>query len=110
MFGFYIFSFFLFLPAIPQIFQEPTLLFSRAELPLVCDTIPMLHDVEVALGLVRDHSSLPNVIRVAAHAALMLAEKYHSFNDKCEVYCIAVGELCMSIYNWKHQAYFVFLK
>jgi hypothetical protein len=74
-----------------KLFQDPTLLFSRAELPLICDTIPMLQEVEEALALVREHTSLPKVIRVAAHAALMLAEKYHSLNDECEVYRIAIG-------------------
>jgi hypothetical protein len=60
----------------------------------VCDTIPALQEVEEALALVRDHASMPKVIRVAAHASLMLAEKYHSMNDECEVYRIAIGEFC----------------
>lgn len=51
----------------------------------------MLDDLEDALKRVREHESLPNVLRVAAHAALMLAEKYHSLNDECEVYRIAIG-------------------
>jgi hypothetical protein len=51
----------------------------------------MLDDLEDALKRVREHGSLPNVLRVAAHAALMLAEKYHSLNDECEVYHIAIG-------------------
>lgn len=51
----------------------------------------MLQEVEEALKLVRKHVSMPKVIRVAAHAALMLAQKYHSLNDECEVYRIAIG-------------------
>jgi hypothetical protein len=67
-------------------------LFSRAELPLVCNTIPALQEVEEALALVCDHASMPKVIRVAAHASIMLAERYHSMNDEREVYQIAIGE------------------
>lgn len=74
-----------------QLFKAPTLLFSQAELPLVSQTIPMLQELEDSLALVRDCESLPNVLRVAAHASLMLAEKYHSLNDECEVYRIAIG-------------------
>jgi len=54
----------------------------------------MLTDLEDALKRVREHESLPNVLRVAAHAALMLAEKYYSLNDECEVYHIAIGMYC----------------
>jgi hypothetical protein len=51
----------------------------------------MLQEVEEALELVWEHAAMPKVIRVAAHAALMLAQKYHSLNDECEVYRIAIG-------------------
>lgn len=54
----------------------------------------MLDDVEDALVRVREEAELPNVLRVAAHAALMLAQKYHSMNDECEVYRIAIGKYC----------------
>ena len=58
----------------------------------MCDTIPVLQEVEEALALVHDHASMPKVICVAAHASLMLVEKYHSMNDECEVYRIAIAE------------------
>lgn len=54
----------------------------------------MLDDVEDALVCVQEEAELPNVLRVAAHAALMLAQKYHSMNDECEVYRIAISKYC----------------
>jgi hypothetical protein len=74
-----------------QIFKGPTLLFSQSEVPLVSNTIPMLQEVEESLEIVRDHTDMPAVIRIAAHAGLLLAQKYHSMNDECEVYRIAIG-------------------
>ena len=41
--------------------------------------------------MVREHTSMPAVICVAAHAGLLLAQKYHLMNDECEVYRIAIG-------------------
>lgn len=55
------------------------------------NTIPMLQEVEESPEIVRDHTGMPAVIRVAAHAGLLLAQKYHSMNDECEVYRIAIG-------------------
>lgn len=55
------------------------------------NTIPMLQEVEESLEMVREHTGMPAVIRVAAHAGLLLAQKYHSMNDECEVYRIAIG-------------------
>lgn len=52
----------------------------------------MLQHIEESLTLVEAHTELPKVIRVAAHAALMLTQKYHSLNDECEVYRIAMGK------------------
>ena len=51
----------------------------------------MLQHIEELLTLVAAHTELPKVIWVAAHAALMLTQKYHSLNDECEVYHIAMG-------------------
>lgn len=51
----------------------------------------MLYYLEDALRRVCEHKSLPNVLHIVAHAALMLAEKYHSLNDECKVYHIAIG-------------------
>jgi hypothetical protein len=52
----------------------------------------MLQRIEESLTLVEAHIELPKVIQVAAHAALMLTQKYHSLNDECEVYRIAMGK------------------
>jgi len=57
----------------------------------VSNTIPMLQEVEESLEIVRDHTGMPAVIRVTAHAGLLLAQKYHSMNDECEVYWIAIS-------------------
>lgn len=73
------------------IFDGPTKLFSRADVPLVMDTIPMLEDMETALKKVRAHEPLPNVIRIAAEASLLVIDKYYALNDECEVYRIAIG-------------------
>jgi len=51
----------------------------------------MLQEVEESLEIVWDHTGMPAVIHVAAHAGLLLAQKYHSMNDECEVYWIAIG-------------------
>jgi hypothetical protein len=45
------------------------------------------------LKLVRDDVESPNVVRVAACAAIMVAEKYYSMTDDCEVYALAIGEV-----------------
>jgi hypothetical protein len=57
----------------------------------VSNTIPMLEEVEESLEIVQDHTGMPAVICVAAHAGLLLAQKYHSMNDECEVYQIAIS-------------------
>lgn len=63
----------------------------------------MLQELEDSLKIVQEHASLPNVLRVAAHAALMLAEKYHSLNDECEVYRIAIGAFSGCISSFMHE-------
>lgn len=76
---------------IHQIFLEVSDLFSQAEVPLIYKVIPMLEDMEHALENVRNDASLPDVIRVAAHAALLTIGKYYALTDDCEVYRIAMG-------------------
>jgi hypothetical protein len=53
----------------------------------------MLDALEHCMISVRDatQGSLPNSIRVAAQAALLLIDKYFSLTDECEVYAIAIG-------------------
>ncbi|TFY77502.1 hypothetical protein EWM64_g6511 [Hericium alpestre] len=72
------------------IFQEITDLFSRAEVPLVHEVVPMLEDLEHQLDGVYRDVSVPNVIRIAARAALLMVGKYYALLDDNEVYCIAM--------------------
>jgi hypothetical protein len=51
----------------------------------------MLDAIESALIKARDNTEVPNVVRVAAHASLLLLQKYHSLTDDCEIYRIAIG-------------------
>lgn len=78
---------------IDQIFEGPTKLFSQSQVPLIVDAIPMLEAIEESMVAVRDDNDaeLPNVIRVAAQAALLLIDKYSIFTNDCELYQIAIG-------------------
>jgi hypothetical protein len=53
----------------------------------------MLDALEQSMVQVRDmkHGHLPDVIRVAAQAALLLIDKYFTLTDECELYQIAIG-------------------
>jgi len=51
----------------------------------------MLTNLETRLANVRDASSLPTVIRIAAIASLLVVEKYSKLSDLMEVYRIAMG-------------------
>ena len=57
------------------------------------NTIAMLQEVEESLKIVQDHTDMPAVICIAAQAGLLLVQKYHSMNDECEVYQIAIGNI-----------------
>lgn len=63
-------------------------------MPLIADVLPMLDSIEKSMTLVRDDddSELPNVVRVAAQAALLLIDKYYSLMKDCELYVIAIGK------------------
>jgi hypothetical protein len=60
----------------------------------------MLESLEQCMVAVRDQTKgrLPNSIRVAAQASLLLIDKYFSFTDECEVYQIAIGT-SITFYN-----------
>lgn len=75
-----------------QIFQDITNLFSQAEVPLVYEVIPLLEAMEHDLVKVRDAAELPDIIRVAAIAGLLVISKYYALTDDCEVYRIAIGK------------------
>jgi hypothetical protein len=49
---------------------------------------------------VRDTESLSSVTRVAAHAALMLLDKYFSLTDECEIYPISIGTVSYFFSNY----------
>lgn len=53
----------------------------------------MLEAIEESMVAVRDDSDakLPNVVRIAAQAALLLIDKYSIFTSDCELYQIAIG-------------------
>jgi len=55
----------------------------------------MLESIEESMVAVWDDNDaeLPNVIRVAAQAALLLIDKYSVFTSDCELYQIAIGLL-----------------
>ena len=69
-----------------QIYKQVSDLFSAAEVPLIYEVIPMLEDMEHELEAVRNDATLPGVIRVAAHAVLLMIGKYYALTDDCEVY------------------------
>jgi hypothetical protein len=53
----------------------------------------MLDSIEQSMTLVCDDedAELPNVVRVAAQAVLLLINKYYSLMKDCELYTIAIG-------------------
>lgn len=57
------------------------------------EVIPMLESMETDLARVRDSPELPNAIRIAAIAALLIVSKYYALTDDNEVYRIAIGML-----------------
>ncbi|KAJ6507332.1 hypothetical protein C8R47DRAFT_1037152 [Mycena vitilis] len=73
-----------------SLFDEMTQYFSQAETPLISDTIGALQDLITALEKVREDEEASNVVRVASCAAVMVAKKYFSLNEDCEVYAIAI--------------------
>ncbi|TFK37814.1 hypothetical protein BDQ12DRAFT_607102, partial [Crucibulum laeve] len=75
------------------LFQNLTDLFSQAEVPLIVEALPMLEVLEVALEGAREDADAPNVVCVAAQAALLLLDKYSVFTNECELYQIAIGKL-----------------
>ncbi|KAJ7723017.1 hypothetical protein DFH07DRAFT_932289 [Mycena maculata] len=73
-----------------QVFEDITKLFSKAEVPLVYEVIPMLEALEDELTNMRDDASQPDFIRIAAIAGLLVIGKYYALSDDTEVYRIAI--------------------
>lgn len=87
-------------------------MFSRAEVPLIHESVELLDSLEHALKLVitapvdldsgmessqevieMNHPIRHPIIRVAAQASLTVVRKYEQFTEDCEVYWLAIGEL-----------------
>lgn len=58
--------------------------------PLIVDVLPLLEDLSLSLEAIRDDTA-SSVLRVAAHAAVMMTQKYSVFTSECEIYYIAIG-------------------
>lgn len=80
-----------------QIFDDLTNLFSKKEVPLIYEVVPMLEEMEHQLTNVRDSWVMASVIRMAAQAALYVIEKYYALTDENEVYRIAIGKYNIKI-------------
>jgi len=74
-----------------QIFEKISKRFSQAEVPLVYEVLPMLARLRRDLQQMSDNSGLPNVIRIAAIAGLLVLDKYDARLQDTEVYRIALG-------------------
>ncbi|KAL1724695.1 hypothetical protein EV714DRAFT_170969, partial [Schizophyllum commune] len=74
-----------------KVFVPITETFSKKETPLVADSLTALDRLRRSLVKCRDHATAPNIIRVAAHAGVLMADKYFALMDECEVYYIAIA-------------------
>jgi hypothetical protein len=84
--------------SILQLFDEATSTFSKGKTPLIADAVEALETIESSLAFARD-SPPPgtlNIVRVAAAAGVLVAQKYLSLLDDCEIYAIAIGKLPLS--------------
>lgn len=85
-------------------------MFSQAEVPLIVEALPMLYQLHDSLNaavldqppsLEEDDDpddtapfcETPAVIRIAAHAGVLLMDKYMNLTWDCELYVISIGEL-----------------
>ncbi|EJC97415.1 uncharacterized protein FOMMEDRAFT_99616, partial [Fomitiporia mediterranea MF3/22] len=76
-----------------QILEEPTQLFSKVEVPLISNVIPMLLDICQALECTSKNENLPNILCIAARAGILVCDKYFTLTRECEVYFITVSML-----------------
>ncbi|KAL1673131.1 hypothetical protein EV122DRAFT_294382 [Schizophyllum commune] len=80
-----------------RIFVPATESFSQKETPLISDVLEVLDDIKEDLTNIRDSplnldkKPASPVIRIAAHAGLLMTEKYFALMDDCEVYHIAIA-------------------
>ncbi|KAI5983302.1 hypothetical protein EDC04DRAFT_2915048 [Pisolithus marmoratus] len=73
-----------------ELFDDLTLRFSQAEVPMIYEVIPMLKWLEHSMTCARDAAQEPSIIRIAAEAALLMIGKYYVLTDDNEVYQIAI--------------------
>ncbi|KAF8834643.1 hypothetical protein BDN67DRAFT_914558, partial [Paxillus ammoniavirescens] len=78
------------LAVVLSLMDKPTRLFSQKDTPLVPGTVPMLSQLETALRNVSNDIGVAEVIWVAAHAGVLLSEKYYTLLEECEVYSISI--------------------
>jgi len=76
-----------------QIFEKISKRFSQAEVPLVYEVLPMLARLRRDLQQMSNNKGLPNVIRIAAIAGLLVLNKYDARFQDTEVYRIALGKI-----------------
>ncbi|KAF9234388.1 hypothetical protein BU15DRAFT_79069 [Melanogaster broomeanus] len=88
------------LASVLELFNNLTLRFSQANVPLVYEVIPMLECLEHSMTLVRDASNELSVIRIAAEAALIMIGKYYALTDDNEVYRIAIAMCPDKKFEW----------
>ncbi|KAI5823657.1 hypothetical protein K523DRAFT_344161 [Schizophyllum commune Tattone D] len=80
-----------------RIFVPATEAFSRKEIPLISDVLEVLDDIKEDLTNIRDSplnldkKPASPVVRIAAHAGLIMTNKYFSMTSECEVYRIAIA-------------------
>ncbi|KAI5828050.1 hypothetical protein K523DRAFT_373910 [Schizophyllum commune Tattone D] len=80
-----------------RIFVPVTEAFSQKEMPLISDVLEVLDDIKEDLTNIRDSplnldkKPASPIIRIAAHAGIIMTNKYFSMTDECEVYRIAIA-------------------
>ncbi|KAF8961226.1 hypothetical protein BDZ97DRAFT_1664494, partial [Flammula alnicola] len=74
------------------LFEEPTKIFSTAEVPLIVDVIPTLEELREGLIAAHDNdeNDVSTVVQVACQAGIFLIDKYSMFAEDCDIYLIAI--------------------
>ena len=68
---------------------------------MIYEVIPMLEQLEHSMTCVREATQEPNIICIAAEAALLMIGKYYALTDENEVYRIAIGRF-FSLIDFSH--------
>lgn len=67
------------------------LMFSKSDVPLIVEVIPEMEGIQRLLEAITNDLTLEPVCRVAAHAGLLVCEKYYRILDDCDAYTTAIG-------------------